>query len=353
MVDVEDVVDQAHDSVGVLDGDRDHAPGLLGRRAQSPALQKAERAADGGQRRAQLVADDRDQLVLDALDLTALTDVLEDHHGAGDPALLQERRAGVFDGEGRAVPAPEDVAIAAVDLAVAQRRQDRAVLPGVWGPVGPGVLQHGVQISPPHIVDAVSREAQRRAVGERHRPADVEAADSIPGGVQQRLVVTAGQVQSLPGTYGLGDVLHRSDEPHDGAGVVDDGPRPRLGDPLDTVRTDHPVREHHGRWVLQRVLGKRLYLRPVCGVDEREVGLERRCEGRGVDADYAVHARRPQHVVGGRVPLPTAQPGDLLCFGQLRLAAAQPLERQLDGGIRRAVRGRRAAPQQRLGVLAV
>ena len=49
---------------------RHHVRGLLGQRTQHAPLQQPQRAADRGQRRAQLVTDDRQELVLQALALT-------------------------------------------------------------------------------------------------------------------------------------------------------------------------------------------------------------------------------------------------------------------------------------------
>ena len=67
---VEHVVDQADQPVGVGHGELEHALGLRGQLAEDAALQQAERAADRGQRCAQLVSNHRDELVLDLLAFT-------------------------------------------------------------------------------------------------------------------------------------------------------------------------------------------------------------------------------------------------------------------------------------------
>ena len=90
-------------------GDLRHPLRALGQRPEDAALQQAERAADRRQRRAQLVADDRRELVLDALDGAPLGDVVEDHDGAADATVLHDRRARVLDRKGRAVLAPVHV----------------------------------------------------------------------------------------------------------------------------------------------------------------------------------------------------------------------------------------------------
>ena len=78
----------------VLGGDHRHALGRRRQLADGAAGEQAERAADRGQRRAQLVADHRDELVLQPLDLGAVGHVAE--HG-------DRRQVGVDDGRDRQV----------------------------------------------------------------------------------------------------------------------------------------------------------------------------------------------------------------------------------------------------------
>ena len=78
-------------------------------------------AANRGQRRAQLVADDRDELVLHPVDFTQPGDVLERDHRAGDMAeLVAKRRAAGKDREHPAVRVMDFELLVAGELA-AQR----------------------------------------------------------------------------------------------------------------------------------------------------------------------------------------------------------------------------------------
>ncbi len=74
-----------------------------------PCGEQAERAANGGERGAQLVADGGDELILEAVEGVALADVAEAEHGAGETAVIEDRGDGVVDAEGAAVDAVEGV----------------------------------------------------------------------------------------------------------------------------------------------------------------------------------------------------------------------------------------------------
>ena len=86
-LEVEDVVDQADEAVGVADGDLEHLLRLLGPIRQRAAGKQAERSAQRGERRAQLVGDGGDELVLHAVERAAFGGV-----GEGDDDA--ERLAG-------------------------------------------------------------------------------------------------------------------------------------------------------------------------------------------------------------------------------------------------------------------
>ena len=79
-LDVEDVVDQPDQAVGVLDRDVDHPPPALRELADGAAGEQPERAADRRQRGAQLVAHDGHELVLHPVDLAPVGDVAERGH---------------------------------------------------------------------------------------------------------------------------------------------------------------------------------------------------------------------------------------------------------------------------------
>ena len=71
-LEVEDVVDEADEAVGVGDGDAEEVEGFGVDVADDAGGEQAERAADAGERRAQLVGDGGDELVLEGVELGAL-----------------------------------------------------------------------------------------------------------------------------------------------------------------------------------------------------------------------------------------------------------------------------------------
>ncbi len=87
---VENVVDQAHQAVGVGDGDAQQIGGLFVGLAENAGGEQSQRPADGGERRAQFVTDRGDELVLELVQGIALADVAEAEHRAGKHAPARE-----------------------------------------------------------------------------------------------------------------------------------------------------------------------------------------------------------------------------------------------------------------------
>ncbi len=81
LVHVQQIVDQVAEALAVVLGDAQHGAHTLRYRAEGSAVDQAERAGDGGERGAQLVADGGDELALEALDAFGLALI---HGGAGD-----------------------------------------------------------------------------------------------------------------------------------------------------------------------------------------------------------------------------------------------------------------------------
>ena len=71
-LEVEDVVDEADEAVGVGDGDAEEVERLGVDVADDAGGEQAERAADAGERRAQFVRDGGDELVFEGVELGAL-----------------------------------------------------------------------------------------------------------------------------------------------------------------------------------------------------------------------------------------------------------------------------------------
>ncbi len=90
-LEIEDVVDEPDQAVGVGDGDAQQVGGLVVDLAENARGEQAQRAADGGERRAQFVADGGDEFVFQAIEGVALADVAEAEHRAGEASLVEDR----------------------------------------------------------------------------------------------------------------------------------------------------------------------------------------------------------------------------------------------------------------------
>ena len=77
-LDIENVVDEADEALGVFQRDVEHAVCLVRVFPQNAAGQQAERSSNRGERSAKFVADDGDELILHAIDFATLGDILED-----------------------------------------------------------------------------------------------------------------------------------------------------------------------------------------------------------------------------------------------------------------------------------
>jgi hypothetical protein len=111
---VEDVVDQAHQAVGVGLGNAQHLGRLFGVIVEGARRQHGEGTLDGGHGGAQFVADDADKFVFHAVDFVAFADVLGNAEDANHLALVVEGSFSArFDIAGGAVGAndPEDGAV--------------------------------------------------------------------------------------------------------------------------------------------------------------------------------------------------------------------------------------------------
>jgi len=114
----------------------------------------------------------------------ALGDVPERHHRADQDALLVQRRADVLDRNGRAVLAPEDLVVRAMDGPVREGRVDRTLAGWIGGAVGPRVVGRGVHGPADQLVGRVAEQAGRRGVDESGHAAPVHAEDALARGVQ-------------------------------------------------------------------------------------------------------------------------------------------------------------------------
>ena len=171
-LDVEDVVDELDEPVGVADGDFEHLPHLFGPRLQGAAGDEAKRRAQAGERGAQLVRDGGDELVLHAVERASLGGVGETRrrrrwrrHAGPAPVRVHLRPRDVFDGEAAAILAPEDFARNACGIlafTAVNARHDGAFAFGVGLAVGAGVQDEFVQVAAEQFIGPVAEHLRRR-----------------------------------------------------------------------------------------------------------------------------------------------------------------------------------------------
>ena len=270
---VEDVVDQAHQAVGVADGDVHHLAHLFGALHERAAGDEAERGAQRGERRAQLVRDGGDELVLHAVERVALGDVGEgddDADGAAivvsrqratsllalpdramacsamserasAPAELRSRcgsalrlraspsvdagfdlRAGdVLDGEAGAVLAPEDFVRDADGFAVRERALDGAIVLRIGRAVGVGVVDEVVHVRAQNFFGAVAEHLRGGGVDDGDAAFEVDAVDAVADGFEHRVGLADECAQLLFGANLLGDVDAEGEHVGRAAGLFD------------------------------------------------------------------------------------------------------------------------------------
>ena len=167
-LDVEDVVDQPDQAVGVLDRDLDHPPPAFGELADGAAGEQAERAADRRQRRAQLVADDGHELVLHPVDLVAVGDVAE--HGDRAAARACRRAPGSTDSCARNVVPSRRRIVLVRRVEASSLRPSRLGDLAEQRVVARAERQHVGHDWPTRSASSRRSSAQAASVGEHDRP---------------------------------------------------------------------------------------------------------------------------------------------------------------------------------------
>jgi len=138
-------------------------------------------------------------------------DVPEGDDGPGDVALgVAHGRREVLDGEGGAVPAPEDLVPDALRVSILQRAVNRAFFYGIRRAVGPRVVDRlvtGVANDP----EIIPPEHPRRDLVLDGDPAhEVDPVDPVRDGVEDQLVLSAQRLERrrpLDEVGGAGDHL--------------------------------------------------------------------------------------------------------------------------------------------------
>ena len=102
LLQVENVVDEPDQPIGVLSRNAGEVARFRRQLANGAGLHETERSANRRQRRPQLVRDDRHELALDSIELLPLGDVAHDA-AEGGPVAIADTLDGDLDVEGRAV----------------------------------------------------------------------------------------------------------------------------------------------------------------------------------------------------------------------------------------------------------
>ena len=163
-----------------------------------PLCQQPERAPDRGERGAQLVADDREELVLHPVDLLALGHVAEDHHGPAQLVLVDHRAGGDLDGERRAVGPHVDVLLTDHHDPAADRLRDVAARPREGQAVLVGGVEGVVRLPAVQVLGGVAERLGRRRVHEGDPAVVVDAVDPVTHRGEQHLGL-AGQAPQVGG----------------------------------------------------------------------------------------------------------------------------------------------------------
>ena len=197
LLQIEDVVDQPAEAVGVGERDVEHALPLRRGIAQQARAEEADGAADGGEWCAQLVADGGDEFVLHALDHQPLADVAEgDDDTGGGAGVVDDCAGGVFDGDQGAVEAHElapagangGIEVGAADLALVIRQRTVRARRAVDGGVEAAADQAG------HVP---AEDFHGGGIHERDDAGEVEAEDAFARGVEDGLIALHGGAQLL------------------------------------------------------------------------------------------------------------------------------------------------------------
>ena len=226
----EDVVDEAHEAVGVAGGDAEHLLDLFGARVEGASGDEAEGGAERGERGAQLVGDGGDELVLHAVEGAALGGVGEsDDDADGLTGFLAFGGEGfdlwagdVFDGEAGAVLAPEDFVRDADGVEVADAVLDGAVLGGVGRAVGAGVVDEGVHVASEDFGRFEAEHLGGGGVDHGDVAVEIDTEDAVANGFEDGVGLADEGAELVFGAHLLGDVDAECEDVRVAAGGLDE-----------------------------------------------------------------------------------------------------------------------------------
>ena len=230
-LELEDVVDQADEAVGVAGGDVEHLLDLFGARVEGASGDEAEGGAERGERSAQLVGDGGDELVLHAVEGAALGGVGEgDDYADGFAGFvcrsadsdLDLRAGDVFDGEAGAVLAPEDLVGDADGVEVADAVLDGALFGGIGSAVGAGVVDELVHVAAEEFFGLVAEHLRGGGVDDGDVAVEVDAVDAVADGFEDGVGLADEGAELVFGADLLGDVDAEAEDVGVAAGDFDE-----------------------------------------------------------------------------------------------------------------------------------
>ena len=228
-LEVEDVVDQADEAIGVADGDIEHLLCLLGAAGESAAGEQAEGSTQGGERGAELMRNGGDELVLHAIEGAALGGVGEGDDGADGPLAFGVVRMGVdlgaryvLDREAGAVLAPVDLVGDAHGLQIGEAVVDGAVFERVGRAIGAGVVDEFMDVAAKHLALFVAEHLCCGCVDHGDPAFEVDAVDAITDGLQNGVGLSGEGAEAAFGADLLADVDAEAEDIGGAAGDADE-----------------------------------------------------------------------------------------------------------------------------------
>jgi hypothetical protein len=180
---IENVVDQSHQPVGVGQGNAQQVRSLLVHLAEHSRRQQSQSPANRCQRRAQLMAHRGDELILHPVQSITLADVAKTQHPAGKTAVPTDGRQHILSRERAAIGAKE-VFLAGRGGGSCRGLAQRAILAA--GAVGRrGFVQQFVQWPARERVRRRAQQPPRRRVAKTHVALAVQPADAVGHRIQQ------------------------------------------------------------------------------------------------------------------------------------------------------------------------
>ena len=188
-LDVQDLVDQPGEPLAAQQRDVHHPAGRRGQRSEGAAGDQTERAADGGQRSAQLVAHHGHELALQPVDLMPLGDVAEHHDGPDGLAVHDQWRRRDLHRYRQAVGAKVTVLLGIGDDLVADRLRDVTLIGRVVRAIRRIGVEHLVGVLADQFVRRIPEHPCGGGIDEGDESGLVDPVDAVADRVDQQVAL--------------------------------------------------------------------------------------------------------------------------------------------------------------------